>query len=200
MENTNREITVEERKKLVWHDAATGGLYLGLTLVAILVISYLGRLEGSSLSWIPGILNFLALVVFLLLYARKVGAYYRTTGFYYPQSLAFILKMLLFAGVLAGIGQYILLNFVDPGYYNAVLENTLTESGFKQEDIDLAMQTGVIKSPMLMVLSSVIGMLLYGGVVGLVISAFVKRPAVPQDPNASQEQTSTDNNATHDNE
>ena len=91
------------RKKLVWKEAATGGLYLGLALVAVMVISYLGRMD-ATLSWVPGLLNFAALVLFILFYARKVSHYYASTGFYYPQSLAFILKMMLFAGVLAAIG------------------------------------------------------------------------------------------------
>ena len=135
--HTQNSIPVDpNRKKLVWKEAATGGLYLGLALVAVMVISYLGRMD-ATLSWVPGLLNFAALVLFILFYARKVSHYYASTGFYYPQSLAFILKMMLFAGVLAGVGQFILQNYVDPGYYTSVIETTLKESGFKEEDISL---------------------------------------------------------------
>lgn len=120
--HTQNSIPVDpNRKKLVWKEAATGGLYLGLALVAVMVISYLGRMD-ATLSWVPGLLNFAALVLFILFYARKVSHYYASTGFYYPQSLAFILKMMLFAGVLAGVGQFILQNYVDPSYYTSVID------------------------------------------------------------------------------
>lgn len=84
--------------------------------------------------------------------------------------------MMLFAGVLAGVGQFILQNYVDPGYYTSVIETTLKESGFKEEDISLTMETGVMRNPIVMALSGAISMLLYGGMIGLVVSAFVKRP------------------------
>ena len=173
--HTQNSVPVDpNRKKLVWKEAATGGLYLGLALVAVMVISYLGRMD-ATLSWVPGLLNFAALVLFILFYARKVSHYYASTGFYYPQSLAFILKMMLFAGVLAGVGQFILQNYVDPGYYTSVIETTLKESGFKEE-----------------ALSGAISMLLYGGMIGLVVSAFVKRP--PAAPAPKQEPDPSDSN------
>ena len=55
--HTQNSIPVDpNRKKLVWKEAATGGLYLGLALVAVMVISYLGRMD-ATLSWVPGLLN-----------------------------------------------------------------------------------------------------------------------------------------------
>ncbi|MBD9135635.1 MAG: DUF4199 domain-containing protein [Alistipes indistinctus] len=190
--HTQNSVPVDpNRKKLVWKEAATGGLYLGLALVAVMVISYLGRMD-ATLSWVPGLLNFAALVLFILFYARKVSHYYASTGFYYPQSLAFILKMMLFAGVLAGVGQFILQNYVDPGYYTSVIETTLKESGFKEEDINLTMETGVMRNPIVMALSGAISMLLYGGMIGLVVSAFVKRP--PAAPAPKQEPDPSDSN------
>ena len=116
--------------------------------------------------------EFRSLVLFIFFYARKVSHYYASTGFYYPQSLAFILKMMLFAGVLAGVGQFILQNYVDPDYYTSVIETTLKESGFKEEDISLTMETGVM--------------------IGLVVSAFVKRP--PVSPAPKQEPDPSDSN------
>ena len=59
--HTQNSVPVDpNRKKLVWKEAATGGLYLGLALVAVMVISYLGRMD-ATLSWVPGLLNFAAL-------------------------------------------------------------------------------------------------------------------------------------------
>lgn len=177
-------------KKAVWREAATGGLYLGLVLILIMVIGYLGR-TNHSLDFVPALLNFAALILFIYFYARKVSRLY-TTGFYYPQSLAFILKMMLFAGVLAGIGQFILQNYVDPTYYDKLIESTLKEGGFDQQNIDLTMAAGVMKNPIVMALSGAISMLLYGGMIGVFVSAFVKRPPVTPPP-SQQPDDNTDN-------
>ena len=46
--HTQNSVPVDpNRKKLVWKEAATGGLYLGLALVAVMVISYLGRMDAT---------------------------------------------------------------------------------------------------------------------------------------------------------
>ncbi len=178
-------IDPKNRKKLAWREAATGGLNLGLTLIAIMVISYYLGHKNASLSWVSGLLNFVALVFFSFYYARRVSCYYLATGFSYPQSLAFILKMMLFTGVLAGIGQFVLLNYLDPDYYTQMIETMLRESKVKEEDISLAMEAGAMRNPIVMVLSGVIGMMLYGGMIGLVVSVFVKRPPItpPSDQN-----------------
>ena len=42
------------------------------------------------------------------------GPYAGGDGFSYGRSLLFVLKMSLFAGVLAGVGQFVLVNWIDP--------------------------------------------------------------------------------------
>lgn len=54
------------------------------------------------------------------------------------------------------------------------------------------METGVMRNPIVMALSGAISMLLYGGMIGLVVSAFVKRP--PVSPAPKQEPDPSDSN------
>ncbi|MFR4025200.1 MAG: hypothetical protein ACLTZY_05035 [Alistipes indistinctus] len=80
--HTQNSVPVDpNRKKLVWKEAATGGLYLGLALVAVMVISYLGRMD-ATLSWVPGLLEF------------------RRTGALHPFLRAQSLPLLRFDGIL----------------------------------------------------------------------------------------------------
>lgn len=171
-------------KKIVWREAATGGLYLGLAWVAAIAVEYIAE-SGTGTGWI----KFIALVALVYLFTRRVSARY-TNGFSYGQSMGFIIKMMLFSGVIAGLGQYIFQNFVNPEYFQSILdtmEATMASMNIYTDD-QLEMMIGSLASayrnPLLMVLSGIFNMVVGGGIVGLVLSAFLKKPA---DPFASEE-------------
>lgn len=165
--------------KISWREAATGGLWLGLALCGVTVVGYLTRMS-ASLSWATGLLNFLLLAGFILTYGRRMGAHYAAQGFTFIQSIGFTLKMMMFAGIIAGLGQFIMQTYVDPQYYRDIMETTLQGSGFSQEQIDMTLAVAFDqRSPVLMIFSGAMSMLIYGGLIGLVISAFIKRPADP---------------------
>lgn len=167
-------------KKIHWREAATGGLWLGIVLCGITVLGYLTR-ANASLSWLTGALNFLLIVGFILRYGRRMSSYYGPTGFSFIQSVAFTLKMMMFAGIIAGLGQFIMQTYVDPAYYRDIMGETLSESGFNQQEIDLTLTLTIDRrSPILMIFSGVFSMLLYGGLIGVVMASFLRRP--PYDP------------------
>ena len=165
--------------KISWKEAATGGLWLGLALCGVSVLSYLGRMD-ESLSWMPTLLNFLLLVGFILFYGRRMSAWCGPQGYTFLQSFGFSLKMLMFAGVLAGLGQFILQTYIDPQYYRDLMANALSESGFTQAQLDLALEVTIDqRNPFLMIISGAMSMILYGGLLSLLIALFLKRPADP---------------------
>lgn len=166
-------------KKAAWREAATGGLILGAIFIVIIVAEYFIRLEPSY-AWVTGALNFFSIIAVSYIYARKVSNMYGAAGFTYPQSIGFILKMMLFAGVLAGIGQFVMQTYVDPEYYRELIERTLTSQGFSDELVNEAVEAmWTLKNPLMMVFSGMLSMVVYGGLIGLFVSAFVKRPANP---------------------
>lgn len=170
----------QELKKHIWTEAATGGLYLGLAMSASMVIRYLLK-DNSMATWFPGLLDFGILVGFIYAYARRVGKLYgEGVEYSYPQSLGFILRMMLFSGVIAGLGQFVMSAYVDPEYYQMLTEQTLLQLGYGQEQVNQSMDViRLMKTPMLLVVSGVFTMLIYGGLIGLVVSAFVRRRMVP---------------------
>lgn len=183
-------------RKILWREAATGGLYLGIALVLVMVIGYTGKFD-IEYSWVTGGLNFAALVGFIYVYTKKVSIYYLTTGFSYPQSMGFIIKMMLFTGIIAGLGQFVLQNVVDPQYYNEIVETALYNSGLNDEQIEQAVSetSSMLKSPIIMIFSGALSMLVYGGLIGLVVSIFLRKAANPfAGQDNADEPAPTDNN------
>ena len=62
----------------------------------------------------------------------------------------------------------------------------------------MALETGMTKNPIVMAISGAASMLLYGGMIGVFISAFVKRPPVTPPPSA-QPDSNTDNTSANGN-
>lgn len=166
-------------KQTVWKEAATGGLFLGVILAFVQFLSYWMR-SAQGMTWLPGLLNFIAIVALIYLYGKKVSALYGAEGFSYGQSMGFVIRMMLFAGVLSGVAQYVLQNFVAPEYYAEQVELALLNAGFSETMTDEMMNNmGMLKNPFLMIFSGMLSMLIYGGLVGLIVSVFIKRPADP---------------------
>lgn len=170
MEDTNR------LKRIAWREAATGGLWLGLALSAITLFGYFTRFR-LSVSWVTGLLNFVALAGFILAYGRRMAAHYGPAlGYSFAQSIAFTLRLMLFAGVIAGLDQFVMQVYVDPEYYREVFDATAEAVG---TSVDEGQMESVLHNPIAMAFSGILSMLLYGGLAGVVLAAFLKRPADP---------------------
>ena len=166
-------------KKTAWREAATGGLILGLVLVVVAVLEYYLRLDASK-SWITGAVNFAAMVGISYGYGRRMADIYGDAGFTYVQGIVFILKIMFFAGILAGLGQFIMQNYVDPEYYREMIEVTLANQGFSDDMVEKTMEgMWALENPVLMIFSGIFGMMVYGGFIGVVVAIFVKRPPKP---------------------
>ncbi len=181
---------MENLSKISWREAATGGLLLGLALCASMVLAYLIR-EQSALAWLPGALDFVFLGGFIMAYGRRMGAHYGPRGYSFVQSIGFSLRLMLFAGVIAGLSQFVLQTYVDPDYYRGVVETTYRalDTEVPRDQLDQA-----LTNPVIMAISGALSMLIYGGLIGVVLSAFLKRPAQPLPP---EEETHCENNETH---
>lgn len=180
-------------KKITWKEAATGGLILGLAFIVVMIIGYIGELDLTQ-AWITGALNFAALIAVIFIYAKKMSYIHGDNGFSYAQSMGFILRMMLFAGIIAGVGQFIIQNYVDPEYYRDIFEAALLNQGLPEnltEEVRNSMW--VLKNPILMIFSGMINMIIYGGLVGVVISAFVKKLPKPQPENQAGQSDNAEN-------
>lgn len=173
----------QNMNKTIWREAATGGLYLGLVYAALSVAAHFGK-SLSGVATLCNALCFFSIAGFLYFYSRRVAALSGSAGFSFGQCFLFTLRMSLFAGVLAGVGQFVLVNWLDPQGFQDQMDltvATLAENGMSEREVEAAgkLTMSMMKNPIVVVLGGVFGMVLYGGLIGLVVSFFAKRPADP---------------------
>ena len=86
------------------------------------------------------------------------------------------MAMMLFTGFIYGIANYLLLNYVSPEYYQMVYERAVTNNAAVSGNSELiAMAEALLRSGLFWIVVGIVTMLFYGGIVGLLVSPFVKR-------------------------
>ncbi len=159
-----------------WREAATGGLYAGLAYALLTIAAHAGR-SMPGLVTILNAVSFFSFAGFLYFYARRMAAYAGGDGFSYGRSLLFVLKMSLFAGVLAGVGQFVLVNWIDPEGFREqfdLMVANMAGGGMGEKEAEMAGSLGLklMRNPLFAVFSGIFSMLIYGGLLGLLISIF----------------------------
>lgn len=169
-------------KNYFWTEAATGGLILGAGMFLLSFLSYRFRL-APDYSGMMSLIQVAFTAVIMIVFGRRVAAYREDgSGFSYGQSMGFILAMMLFTGIIYGTGEYVLQVRIDPQYfdqlYNDALRDSKANPEFVEKMINIRQEMSeFIKNPIIMVISGVISMLFYGGIVGLIASVFIKKKA-----------------------
>lgn len=188
-------MTSQELKQTLWRDAAQNGLILGGSLVAIVIISIITRMD-MSMPYASSIAQHLIMIVLLMQFCKKRGAKYGAAGFGYGQNMNFILATMLFTGIIVGISTFILQQYIAPEYYKEVVAMALEQNSISssqvtsnaQELLDTAM--AMMRNPVLVVLSGMFGMLINGGFIGIFVAIFTRRLPEPE----SEKDTDSDEN------
>ncbi len=176
----------EEIKKSHWDDAAKAGGILGLAYLIVVIIGWLTRLDLSSNAWIMAGLTYLTIAVCEFYFARKRAGLFGGRGFTYGQSMGFIMSMMLFAGFLTGVITLLMHKVVAPEYYREILDvaidkqlGTLQDSDPENFEHAVSIMEKMYHNPIMITVSSIFSMLLAGGLIGLLVSIFVKREGDP---------------------
>lgn len=168
--------------KVFWSEALTGGLVLGIALFVWDLIGYWLNLPMAA-SKLASVVQFVLLIGGIVYFCRRIRAFRGASiGFPYGTAFGFIMAMMLFTGMIYGLGQYFLQVVIAPAYFNEVFEVTLWDSSLSEELIEqtLAMkQSMFMNNPVIYIFSGLFTMCLYGGLVGLIAAALMKRPADP---------------------
>lgn len=161
-----------------WSNAAKDGLIMGLLLCVVLVLGWLFRLEIEH-STVSSLLSFCVIGYCVFTFAKRRAEQYGKEGFTYSQSFGYIMAMALFAGFVLGGGYYLMNNFVAREYYQEIfnigIEQARTQ--FEDEGLDDAvnMARQLMTSPVVVVISSVLNILIYSCFIGIIASVFIKR-------------------------
>jgi hypothetical protein len=169
-----------EEKVNPWKANLTNGLILGMAGV---VYSLLMFFLNLSLNKAQGYV-FLVILLFLLFYLLKS---YRDNFMHgqitYGQSFGAGMIIFLYYAIIMGIFTYILYTVIDPTLVAkqlAAAEEQMVKRGTPQSAIDAGMAfTAKIMKPGIMAISSIFMTMVFGAIITLIVSAFVKKEGNP---------------------
>lgn len=159
----------------IWADAPKSGAVIGVIVTVMLFLKvWLTGLGGILL-----IAELLAVGYCIYYFSRLRSQMYGAWGYTYGQSMSYIMVMMLFAGFIYGIGYYFVVNYIAAGYFSTALDQSLEQMRgafgglVTDESIENAFQ--ILRSPLYWIFYGIMAMLIYGGLIGLFVSIFVKR-------------------------
>ena len=172
--------------KVFWTEALTGGLVIGVVLFVWDLIGYFFDMPVKA-SGLASFVQFLILALGIYYFSRRMREFRGPVlGYPYGTAFGFTMGMMLFVGLVYGIGEFFLQVVIAPEYYSGLREYVLLNSGLDESLIEQSLElmeesafSRIMKNPIVFVFSGIFTMIIYGGLVGLIISAFVKRPADP---------------------
>lgn len=189
-----------ELKKSYWSDAAKAGAIMGGLLFAVSLADALFKFKGAG--GMTSLASFAVLAVFIYRFGKDRSLKHGDEGFTFGQSMGYILAMMLFTGIISGFGNFLLQNYIAPDYYQELFEATLLKNPLFDPDSStmadaMEMARKLMKNPVFLVLSGIIGMTIYGGLIGLLASAFIrKRPDMFANTDTTQDNDNTGNGNT----
>lgn len=138
----------------------------------------------TGVASLAGALGFFSIAGFLYFYSSRMAALRGAAGFSFGQSMAFVLRMSLFAGILGGLGMFVLYKWIDPEFFRQQMDlaiATYVENGWDEKAVESAgtIAARMMGNPLFVVFSGVGTMIIYGGLLGLIVSLFVKRHGDP---------------------
>ncbi|MDR1670944.1 MAG: DUF4199 domain-containing protein [Alistipes sp.] len=166
-------------KNEFWKSASRWGLILGLALFVMSLVSWALKLEQNKTTWAVELLKFLVICPAILYTGVRNARLGGPAGYPYGQAVGYIFAMMMFAGIVYGIGRFLMVNFIARDYYDAINEAALAEAMQKLQGSPMAEQMGMMTrmmtNPIVLLLSGILEMVVKGGFLGLILAAFFKK-------------------------
>jgi hypothetical protein len=169
-----------EEKVNVWKANLTNGLIMGLVGIVYSLLIYFLNLTFNQYQGIVSIIIQIGLLYFLLKTYRDTVMHGQIT---YGQSVGAGAIIFLYYALIMAVFTYILYAIIDPGLVTkqlAFFEQKMVDKGAPQAGIDaaLSIQAKIMK-PAVMAPLSIFGSMLWGVIVSLLVSIFVKKEGNP---------------------
>jgi hypothetical protein len=170
--------------QLFWQQALMGGLILGIVLFVWDLIGYWLDLPGGASAGIASLVQFALLIAGIIYFTQKLREQRGpAAGLSYGQAFGFVLALMLCSGVVYGAGLYFLQAVIAPDYYRQITLAALESSSYAplmRANPDMErMMFAMLTSPVFYLFAGVVTLMIYGGLIGLVACAVLRRPADP---------------------
>lgn len=180
-------------KKDFWKSAMIWGAVCGLALFAISILSWALKLDENKMGMIAELLRFGVIFTVIFYTGRRNAALSGAEGYPYGRAVGYVFALMLFAGIVAGVGEFLMANFIARDYYDALYATQISAMVAVNPAI-AQMSDQIIRmlaNPFVLILGSVFNYVIKGGVLGLIFAAVVKKnPGVfISDPDDAPEQT-----------
>jgi Protein of unknown function (DUF4199) len=169
-----------EEKVNAWKSNLTNGLILGLTGIVYSLLIYFLNLTFNKVQGPVFLVIQIALLFFLLKSYRDNFMHGQIT---YGESVGASVIICLYYAIIMAIFTYILYVIIDPGLTAkqlAFVEEGMVKKGIPQSAIDAGMsiQRKIMK-PAILAPLSIFGNMLWGVIISLLVSIFVKKEGNP---------------------
>lgn len=163
-------------KNSIYKNAMNYGLILGLAIVIYtMVLHFMGAGQNRIAAW--GSVVFTAVAISVG--NRTLRDKFQGGFISYGRSLGSAVLIAAFGGVIHGIFIYIFYSFISPESMQEIfiaMEENMLQQGSPEEQIEMAMKMAKsFTNPFMMSISAVFGGAFWGLIIGLIVSAFVKR-------------------------
>lgn len=169
-----------EQNVNVWKTNLTNGLILGLTGVVYSLIMYFLDLTFNQVQGYVYMIIQIVLLFFLLKSYRDNFMHGQIT---YGQSVGAGVVISLYSAVIGAVFLYLLYTVIDSGLTEkqlAFVEGKMLQKGAPQAAVDAAMglQRKIMK-PQIMAPFSILGSMVWGTILSLIVSIFIKKEGNP---------------------
>ncbi len=188
--------------KQFWQRASNWGLICGGALFVMNLIGWALKLETTN-SWLYELLLFIVICPLIIYTGRRNAALAGPEGYSYGRAVAFVFAMMMFAGIVYGVGRFLMVNFIARDYYDAinaqsmdVALNMYRNTPMYDQVLEMRdMMVRMMANPFVLILQGVFGLVIKGGFLGLILCAFLKKnpdifatsPTAPSAPATSEQ-------------
>jgi hypothetical protein len=173
-------------KKDFWRMASRWGMIGGVALFVMNLIAMALELEANGHSTMKELLHFIVICPLIIITAKQNARLAGAEGYSYGRAVGFVFATMMFAGIVYGVGQFFLMNFIAPDYFDAVnaknLETSLAamSASLSGEQLDMIIQQQTMMqrwatNPFILIFSGIFEMVIKGGFLGLVLCGFLYR-------------------------
>ncbi|MEY1639759.1 DUF4199 domain-containing protein [Tenuifilum osseticum] len=153
------------------------GLIMGVALIILSLITYLAGIVKPPF-WVS-IINYAIIIGIIVWGTKKYRDEVLEGAITYGNALGFGVLITLFAGVIVAVFTYIQITLIDPDFVSkmlAIAEEELVKRGMPDEQIEMAIEMQKkFMSPLIMTISSLLGMVVMGFIFSLITSIFLKK-------------------------
>jgi len=178
MENLDQPQKSGKQENVYIKSTMTYGLITGLVLVVYTLLLYATN-NIINQNFFLGVINYLILIGGIVMGTRSYRDHFLGGYISYSKALGYGVVISVFTGVIVGIFTYLLYAVIDPGLLEQsmkMFEEALLNQGMSPDQVEaVTSMQREIRSPFMMLISSVFTYALLGLIFSLVTSAFLKK-------------------------